>query len=440
VILVEARISSETTRHYVGFDAENRLQIASTKKDIKARLSKPKAPPATKAKKPVPPPPAEPMSQSPEPTPVAPEPKKPTTRPTFEVGEVGRDRSSSEGKMAVSGYRHLAVFDAASGTLHFAPPRSVAIALGDSSLVSWRVERREDASGVGRGDYDWIVELYSFPAEPRFLRGYAIRSRDTIAWCWPVSISVPKTQDGRLVVMKARSEDFSTSVFIVLHDDGTFSETLDRPAALALLAGKDVDPAKVVSHRSEADSLPTCYPETALGRATRGYVAGLKRLGFDPLLRSGATPRRFASLAERLGAPVPDEVVAFLTVADGESDADGSALGGYTFLSTSRIEKLLAEQPRSPAILPIAKEPLRDNYVGVKLETGSVVAYGADEPETIELFPNVTAFLHWLAEAAKSDQLRFVKGGGDAPSYLVHRQGRLPNALHRTREAFKSRS
>lgn len=431
VILVEVRISGQTMRYYVGFDADDRLQIASSKKDIKARLSRPKATRKTAAAKSTPVPPPVPLpSQAAEPSAAQPTPKKPSTRAPFEVTEVGRDRSSSEGKIAVSGHRHLGVVDTASDKLHFAPPRSVAIALGDSSLVSWRIERRDGASGVGRGDYDWIIEVYSFPTEPRFLRGYTIRARDTVAWCWPDSISLPKAQRGRLVAMKARSEDFSATVFVVLHDDGTFSETLDRQVALAVLAGKDADPAQLISHRIEADGLPARYPETALGRAAQRYVAGLKELGFDPLLRSGATPKRLAALAERLGEPLPGEVVALLSIADGEYDLDGSVLGGYGFLSAGRIEKILAEQAgRSPAILPIAKEPLRGNYVGVMANTGAVVAYGMDESTAVELFPSLTGFVEWLAESAASGKLRFVQGGGDAPSYLVHRQGRLPNAI-----------
>jgi hypothetical protein len=95
------------------------------------------------------------------------------------------------------------------------------------------------------------------------------------------------------------------------------------------------------------------------------------------------------------------------------------------------MEKALAENAGPPAIVPIAKEPLRSNYVGVSLQTGAVVATGVDEPTVVELFPSVTAFVEWLANCAEAGKLRFIEGGGDAPSYLVHRQGRLPNAVLR---------
>jgi hypothetical protein len=40
--------------------------------------------------------------------------------------------------------------------------------------------------------------------------------------------------------------------------------------------------------------------------------------------------------------------------------------------------------------------------VGVSLNSGAVVAYGADEPGTAELFPSLTAFVEWLADCAEA--------------------------------------
>jgi hypothetical protein len=64
-----------------------------------------------------------------------------------------------------------------------------------------------------------------------------------------------------------------------------------------------------------------------------------------------------------------------------------------------------------------------------------VVAYGPDEAAPVVLFPNLTAFVAWLAAAAETKNIRWITSASpDVPSYLVHRLGRLPNAILRSRE------
>ena len=155
----------------------------------------------------------------------------------YQVREVGRGPSASEGKLAVSGHRHHALVDAATGEVLFAPPGAVALGMSRdlATLVSWRVERRPDASGVGRGDYDWIVERYRWP-ERALASRHVVAARTLIEWHTPGHLVVPADGGDRLVVLTAHSEDATAKLYVVSRRDGTVGETEDRDEALRWLA------------------------------------------------------------------------------------------------------------------------------------------------------------------------------------------------------------
>ncbi|MFZ5893588.1 MAG: SMI1/KNR4 family protein [Myxococcota bacterium] len=317
---------------------------------------------------------------------------------------------------------------------------------------------------MGRGDYDWILEVYSWPEQPEFLRGYVVRSRKTIEWCWPIEITCPKSHAHRVCIFKSRSEDFKDDVFVVLHDDGTFSETRNRDAALALAKGK-LPPAdaEVVADHVAADRKSQAFATSPIGLTFKRYLDALKRMQFVPKPRGPASAKAIQSLESTLGVPLPAVVRDLFYVADGEFETEGSLFGGYTILTLERIEQTLRDwaeirrdkgmsldaryssdppdairaEYSNPNWLPIAKEPLEPNYIGLDLAPGPVgtieqiIPFGRDERKKTVLFPHLEAFIEWLANEA--EQNRFRISAARELKYLEHIHGRLPEAIRKTR-------
>jgi hypothetical protein len=146
----------------------------------------------------------------------------------FVVAEVGRGDPASEGKIAVSGARHYALFSCDDETTApFAPPESVALGMtvDETTLLSWRVTRRPGVSGIARGHYQWTLEIYAWPATT-LIDSHVVTAQEVIAWCTPVALEVPAVDGKLVVVMRARSEDSQQRVTIVRGEDGSFSETV----------------------------------------------------------------------------------------------------------------------------------------------------------------------------------------------------------------------
>ena len=100
-----------------------------------------------------------------------------------------------------------------------------------------RVEKRKQASGIGRGDYDWVLEIYDWPGKT-LLHSHTVQTRKVIEWFWPDGLQVLKTGDGRIVVFKVRFEDGASKLYVVHKHDGTFAETRDGKEAAALLKAR----------------------------------------------------------------------------------------------------------------------------------------------------------------------------------------------------------
>lgn len=196
------------------------------------------------------------------------EPVRVPDAPSIPVGlhvrATGRAASRTSGKVVVPGDTHVGVYDG--DELQFAPPDAVAIGLGDGRLVSWRVCQKAGTTGVSRSDHDWVVEVFTWnrdtPAHAVFERCHVIQSRDIIAWCWPDTLRFPKSRRHRLVTLVARSEDDKRELHIVVHDDGTFSETEHRATAIALARKhpKPIDASCAVAHRTAPSVRPPSGP------------------------------------------------------------------------------------------------------------------------------------------------------------------------------------
>ena len=237
------------------------LASASTLKDVKALLEGKSVPPR-----------AAPQRSAPV--------EEPAVTPAVDEGApivavASQADGSSQGKVAVAGDEYVGVY--IRGELVFEPPQAVAIVLAPERLFSWRVVKRAGQSGIGRADYDWVLEIFTWP-DPSFVACHVVQSRDVIAWCWPVRLRCPKRHQYRVATFAARSEDYKAEVHVVVHPDGTFSETLDHAVALALAKGElggDV----VASHVAKSERPPLPPPpraqpsrEDALRAAIRDYT------------------------------------------------------------------------------------------------------------------------------------------------------------------------
>jgi hypothetical protein len=148
------------------------------------------------------------------------------------VREVGRAPDSSEGKIAVSGRRYFALFQADAGddaAPLFEPPESVAIGMSadGKTLLSWRVARLPGVSGVARGHHRWTLELYDWPSRA-LAAAHVVTSQAVIDWCSPAWLDVPARDDGLVAaVLHGMGEDDHRRVTIIRLSDGTFSETAE---------------------------------------------------------------------------------------------------------------------------------------------------------------------------------------------------------------------
>lgn len=156
--------------------------------------------------------------------------------PQWEVKKYGQAPSSSQGKVSTSGHDHVGLFERGAATPRFVPESAVALAMSpdERTLFAWRVEKRAGASGIARGDYDWILDRYRWPGGERYA-SHVLTLRKTIEWCWPTRLDAPLEGDGRMVCLRGRSEDFVRCVWVV-DVGGEIRETNALDEARAWLA------------------------------------------------------------------------------------------------------------------------------------------------------------------------------------------------------------
>nr|HZO12038.1 SMI1/KNR4 family protein [Polyangiaceae bacterium] len=96
---------------------------------------------------------------------------------------------------------------------------------------------------------------------------------------------------------------------------------------------------------------------------------------------------------------------------------------------------VIQEKYSVPGWVPLWKEPMEGNYLGVDLDpgetgvVGQVIAFGRDEDEKRVLFWDYAAAVKWLADAAEHGALVMEDGR------LVHRDGRVLSVLRSQAEA-----
>jgi hypothetical protein len=122
------------------------------------------------------------------------------------------------------------------GDVALTPRGCVAAVEVDDRVFAWCAPSRPDGQSRSR---PWVLEIHRAPSEPgaawSIEAAYQIRNFDLIAWCWASRLRVQRAYRHRLVVLEARSEDFTDQAYVVLHEDGRFSEVSTKEAAEALL-------------------------------------------------------------------------------------------------------------------------------------------------------------------------------------------------------------
>jgi hypothetical protein len=164
--------------------------------------------------------------------------REPTGIPArYRVIKAGKSASSRQGVVSVSGHDLVGLAEASSGALVFTPPSAVALGMApdERELISWRVERRPDRSGVARGDYDWILERYAWP-EQTLTSAHVVTSRKLVEWHWPGELAVPLWGHGRVLVLGIRSEDEFLRLYVVQGNGGEVRETIEQEEAEAWVA------------------------------------------------------------------------------------------------------------------------------------------------------------------------------------------------------------
>lgn len=182
-----------------------------------------------------------------------------------------------------------------------------------------------------------------------------------------------------------------------------------------------------------------------------------------------ASEADLAKLEEALGASLPASVREFWSLCGGQLEMDGPSLAaGFVFLSpadalrewqnwaqlrtsegASGLESLSMHCTSSPANaiqeeytvagwLPLWKERLEGNYVGVDLapgpegSSGQVIHFGRDEDEKSVLFWDFAHLLSWLAEEAKAESLAVEEDEDDEDiQHVVHERGRVVGVLRK---------
>lgn len=150
----------------------------------------------------------------------------------YVVLEVGRAQSSMQGSVSVPGHALYGIFPRDDDRPGFSLPDAIAYGMtpDERTLYVWRKVKQPGRSGVARADYDWYLERHTWP-ERAFDARHVVQDRDLIAWCSPSRLEVPAEGNGRVVVLRAWSEDAAERVFVVDTPEGT-RETRDREEAL----------------------------------------------------------------------------------------------------------------------------------------------------------------------------------------------------------------
>lgn len=212
-----------------------------------------------------------------------------------------------------------------------------------------------------------------------------------------------------------------------------------------------------------------------IGASWKRYLAWLKKNASSAAegLEPAAKKADLAALEKALGAPLPDSVREFWELCGGQTDADGAAVAaGFAVLSPadalrewkswdelrekqgeSKLEKLSMNCTSSPtdAIqdeysvagwLPLWKERLEGNYLGVDLSpgpeghVGQVINFGRDEDEKTVLFWDFADLVDWLADEAKAGNLAVEEDEDDEDvQHVTHAFGRVVGVLQKLAEA-----
>jgi cell wall assembly regulator SMI1 len=182
--------------------------------------------------------------------------------------------------------------------------------------------------------------------------------------------------------------------------------------------------------------------------------------GLVGMLRPPAAAAAVDSIEAAIGKPLPEPVKAMWKACGGQEDPDGAGIAaGFVLLSPeaalaewrkwddlrrnepeTSLEELSGPCTSSPrgAIreaytaagwLPLWREPMEGNYLGVDLDpgeagvVGQVIHFGRDEDEKNVLFWDYAGAIRWLAAEAREGRL-IAKDGR-----LAHRDGRVLGVL-----------
>jgi cell wall assembly regulator SMI1 len=194
----------------------------------------------------------------------------------------------------------------------------------------------------------------------------------------------------------------------------------------------------------------------------RGFVPGL-----DGGLRGPAEDREFARYAEVVGAPLPGELREWWGIHDGEggSETAGGAIGGLVMLgvesslrewgiwsalraetsdATMRELRAFSESVPAAAVrleysaagwLPVLKESMEANYLGVDLApgprgaVGQVVNFGRDEDRKVVIARSLTDLLSFIAAEVGRGEFVVSSVQPSGQPVLAHRRGRLISVL-----------
>ncbi|MEV6268471.1 SMI1/KNR4 family protein [Kribbella sp. NPDC051936] len=192
----------------------------------------------------------------------------------------------------------------------------------------------------------------------------------------------------------------------------------------------------------------------------------------DAALRGPATDIEFSRYEEVVGVALPDELRRLWLIHNGEAgrEASGGVIGGLIFLgvneslrewrewasmreetSPADMEDLRAfsESVPSDAVqleyttsgwLPMLKESMEGNYLGVDLAPGTggrpgqVINFGRDEDRKTVVALSMSDLLGFIASEVQRGEfiLSSVQPSGDP--VLVHRRGRLISVLRKLAE------
>lgn len=186
------------------------------------------------------------------------------------------------------------------------------------------------------------------------------------------------------------------------------------------------------------------------------------------MLRPPASDASLRALEETLGRPLPSELVALWKLNDGQRGEQPGVVAGFQFLPVEaaltewrkwaelraahtprqlkELGSLATSLPRGTiqraytceGWLPLWKEPLEGNYLGVDLSPGGrgtigqVINFGRDEDDKAVLVPSLAELLEWLATEAAADRVvlrEYRDSHGERHTYLTHAGGRLLSVL-----------